>query len=68
MTKIKTGECRMCGAPIYVPSIWYGINPPPIEHTCGCKGTETVTTAQTTDTMNVVGCTCGLCKIHNKQP
>jgi len=45
------GYCPKCGAPIYSPSIWQGITPPPSTHTCMCySGTPThyVTTSMNT--------------------
>lgn len=30
------GACPKCGSPIYAPSVWNGITPPPSTHTCGC--------------------------------
>ena len=30
-------NCPSCGAPIYVPSVWGGITPPPPSFTCTCK-------------------------------
>mgnify|MGYP007031208556 FL=1 len=28
--------CPKCGAPIYVPTVWHGILPPPNMYSCGC--------------------------------
>ena len=33
----QTGSCPKCGAPIYSPSVWHGIVPPPPQYTCGCS-------------------------------
>ena len=30
------GHCPHCGAPIYAPSMWFGVTPPPSTHTCAC--------------------------------
>jgi len=30
------GSCPKCGAPIYAPSVWQGITPPPSTYTCMC--------------------------------
>ena len=32
----KVGSCPKCGAPIYAPTVWHGILPPPPIYTCGC--------------------------------
>ena len=34
--KTQVGSCPHCGAPIYQPTAWWGINPPPNEYTCFC--------------------------------
>jgi len=31
------GTCPKCGAPIYVPSNWNAVTPPPTEYTCSCR-------------------------------
>ena len=36
MNLIVTGHCKQCGAPIYTPSVWMGIIPPPNQYSCGC--------------------------------
>ena len=43
--KTQVGSCPKCGAPIYVPSIWHGITPPPNEYTCGCSQESTIISA-----------------------
>jgi len=44
-------NCPKCGAPIYVPTIWHGIIPPPNEYTCGCvKQPKIITTTGTKST------------------
>lgn len=30
------GACPRCGAPIYSPTVWHGITPPPVTYTCVC--------------------------------
>lgn len=30
------GNCPKCGAPIYSPSVWMGVTPPPVTYTCNC--------------------------------
>lgn len=49
----QVGSCLKCGAPIYVPSVWMGVVPPPPQYTCGCRG-ETHRTYTSTDTAPVV--------------
>ena len=46
MTQI--GNCPKCGAPIYVPSIWHGITPPPPMYTCGCNSSFTTVVTDNT--------------------
>ena len=42
--KTKVSECPHCGAPIYVPSVWWAVVPPTPEYTCSCvKHPKTVT-------------------------
>jgi hypothetical protein len=36
MSHTIVGHCPRCGAPIYTPSVWFGINPPPAVWTCAC--------------------------------
>jgi len=43
-----TGCCPKCGAPIYAPSVWQGITPPPITYTCMCYHATTIGYATTT--------------------
>jgi len=51
MSKTQVGQCPKCGAPIYVPSIWHSITPPPNEFTCNCSSgiSPTITTPNTGD-------------------
>lgn len=37
MSWSTVGHCPKCGAPIYVPLIWNGVDPPPNTYTCGCN-------------------------------
>lgn len=30
------GNCKKCGAPIYAPTVWNGICPPPSQYSCSC--------------------------------
>lgn len=38
MSYAKVGSCPKCGAPIYSPSIWHGVTPPPVSYSCSCAG------------------------------
>lgn len=33
----KIGACSHCGAPIYVPTVWFGVGAPPNQFTCDCS-------------------------------
>lgn len=33
---VQSGECGKCGSPQWVPSVWFGISPPPIYWSCDC--------------------------------
>ncbi len=44
----QVGACPRCGSPIYSPSVWNGITPPPAQHTCGCTAPQ-YTTYTTTE-------------------
>jgi len=48
---ITVGFCPHCGAPIYAPSVWHGITPPPSTYSCMCSNGNTsvgiVTTSST---------------------
>ena len=49
----QVGSCPHCGAPIYSPTVWHGITPPPAQYTCHCvPHANTVTTADTIDISN----------------
>jgi hypothetical protein len=37
MSYVQVGSCPQCGAPIYQPSTWMGILPPPSTHSCNCQ-------------------------------
>ncbi len=32
----SVGSCPKCGAPVYCPTVWHGITPPPSTPSCGC--------------------------------
>jgi hypothetical protein len=32
----KISSCPKCGAPIYSTSPWFGVTPPPTQHSCNC--------------------------------
>lgn len=36
MTYSVCGYCSLCGAPMHVPSVWYGIYPPNPQPSCNC--------------------------------
>lgn len=38
----QVGSCPVCGAPIYAPTEWNGVIPPPSIKTCGCASTNKV--------------------------
>jgi hypothetical protein len=42
------GNCSRCGAPIYAPTVWYGITPPPSQPTCNCFYANLIYTPTTT--------------------
>lgn len=46
----QVGACPKCGAPIYAPSVWHGVLPPPPHHSCGCNGGLTTSFTTSTDT------------------
>jgi hypothetical protein len=47
-TYTTVGNCPKCGAPIYAPTIWHGILPPPNQYTCSCyPQSKTITTTNT---------------------
>lgn len=52
MSYTIAGACPTCGAPIYVPTVWSGVTPPPQKYTCNCNNTSTTTTTMTTVTVN----------------
>ena len=37
MSYSQVGSCPKCGAPIYSPSVWHAVTPPPITYTCNCN-------------------------------
>lgn len=38
MSYVVVDNCLNCGAPVYSPTLWQGIIPPPLTRTCGCHG------------------------------
>lgn len=36
MSYTQVSVCPKCGSPIYIPSVWGGITPPPTTHSCNC--------------------------------
>ena len=36
------GHCPKCGAPIYAPSVWMAITPPPSQPSCNCNPSSQV--------------------------
>lgn len=42
MSYVTVGSCPKCGAPIYSPSMWHGIYPPPPIYTCVCVAPQYV--------------------------
>ncbi len=67
--KTQVGQCPKCGAAIYMPSAWYGINNPPVEYTCNCNPQSVTTTnANGSGATYIQICTCGQkCPIHSKE-
>ena len=53
MSYAQVGTCTTCGAPIYAESPWWGITPPPSQHSCGCHGGYTTVGSPTTDTVDL---------------
>jgi len=47
----QVGSCPHCGAPIYSPSVWHGITPPPPTYSCACVPQSKVVT--TTNTIRI---------------
>lgn len=33
---VVVGYCPKCGAPMYAPSVWWSVTPPPVYRTCNC--------------------------------
>ena len=48
-TYMQAGTCPRCGCPIYQPTVWHGILPPPATRGCACfpPSVRTVTTTNT---------------------
>ncbi len=50
----QSGSCPKCGAPIYVPTVWHGVTPPPPRYTCNCNPqTYSVTTNNTSNQSSI---------------
>lgn len=47
MSWTPVGHCPKCGAPMYVPMVWHGVQPPSPQRTCGCFPSRTITTNTT---------------------
>jgi hypothetical protein len=48
MSYTIVGHCPKCGAPIYAPTVYHSILPPPSTPSCGCvPQARTVTTTNT---------------------
>jgi hypothetical protein len=58
----QVGSCPKCGAPIYAPSVWNGITPPPVTYTCACNMGARFSTFTST------GTGCALCPGCGKAP
>lgn len=39
---IIIANCPHCGAPLYAPDVWMGIEPPSVVHTCECRFRSTM--------------------------
>lgn len=49
----QTGSCPKCGAPIYAPTIWMAVIPPPPQYTCACAAAASPYRIVTTNTTAV---------------
>lgn len=47
MSFTMISSCPWCGAPIYAPSVWHGITPPPATYSCSCVPQPKVVTTTT---------------------
>ena len=47
------GYCPKCGAPIYSPTVWFAITPPPTMYPCGCFSQNKNTVTSTTTNMPI---------------
>jgi hypothetical protein len=36
------GHCAKCGSPIYAPTMWMGVTPPPSTPSCACFAGDTM--------------------------
>lgn len=46
----QVGTCPHCGSPIYAPTVWHGVTPPPSTRTCDCVPIQQDRITTTTDT------------------
>lgn len=53
MSYTQISQCPQCGAPIYAPSSWMSILPPPNTYSCDCKPQRTRIITTTTTTPNL---------------
>jgi len=46
----QVGQCPKCGSPIYAPSSWMGVTPPPSKYSCSCNlsSRDCINSAETT--------------------
>jgi hypothetical protein len=56
------GYCPKCGAPIYAPSVWNAITPPPSYKTCTCFPESTCITTTSTTYNGYIGGTTQTCR------
>lgn len=55
MSQTQVGSCPKCGAPLYSPSAWWGITPPPVTYTCGCfPQPRVISTTSTNDAEELI--------------
>ena len=43
----QAGSCPKCGAPMWLPTVWQSILPPPVTRTCSCFPSRVSTTDST---------------------
>ena len=49
----QTGNCLKCGAPIYAPTVWHSITPPPAQYSCSCNSGN-ITVVTTNNNRNIL--------------